>query len=282
MRKVVQLTAGQRMNVFAFVILMMATFVSTGAFAQQSHNESDSWQFGASIYGWFPDISGQTVFTHSGGGDFEVDIENILENLEFTLMGVFDVRKGRWGLLTDLIYMDVGGSESGTREITIGERELPANASANVNLDLKSWVWTLVGYYRALDQAGKTLDVVLGTRLLDVEQEVDWQVTGNVGEVPIPDRTGNVNTSLSNWDAILGVRGRFAFGAQQSWFIPYYFDLGAGESDFTWQGIAGLGYAFKWCEITAIWRYLYYDLPSDKPIKDMNFNGPAVGLTFRW
>ena len=51
-----------------------------------------------SIYGWFPDIAGQTAFTQPGGGDdFEIDIDNILDNLKFTLMGTLDVRKGRWG-----------------------------------------------------------------------------------------------------------------------------------------------------------------------------------------
>jgi len=32
----------------------------------------------------------------------------------------------------------------------------------------------------------------------------------------------------------------------------------------------------------AAWRYLYYDMPSGKAIKDINFSGPAIGLTFRW
>jgi len=283
MRKVIQFTTGKHLVALSFAVLMMTTLASTGAFAQQAASDSDDWQFGASIYGWFPDIAGQTVFTGSdGGGDFEVDIDNILDNLKFTLMGIFDVRKGRWGLLTDVIYMDVGDSETGTREASIGGGALPVNATANVDLDIKSWIWTIAGYYRALNRTGMTLDVAAGARYLDVEQSVNWNVTGNVGSIPAPGRTGAATAELSNWDFIFGLRGRFAFGAQKAWFVPYYVDLGAGESDFTWQGIAGLGYAFKWCEISAVWRYLYYDLSSDKPIKDMNFSGPAAGITFRW
>jgi hypothetical protein len=99
--------------------------------------------------------------------------------------------------------------------------------------------------------------------------------------MPVPGRAGAATAELSNWDFIFGLRGRFAFGAQKTWFVPYYVDLGTGDSDFTWQGIAGLGYAFEWCEITAVWRYLYYDLPSDTPIQEMNFSGPAAGITFQ-
>ena len=262
---------------------MMALLASTAALAQQPSSETDSWQFGVSIYGWFPDVAGETAFTQPGGSnEFKIDIDDILDNLEFTLMGTFDMRKGRWGILTDVIYMDVGGSQTATREATIGRRELPVNATANVDLDLTSWIWTLTGYYRALDQPGMTLDIVGGARYLDVEQKVNWNVTGNVESIPVPDRAGAAEASLTNWDALIGLRGRFAFGAKNAWFVPYYFDIGAGDSDLTWQGIAGLGYAFHWGEVVAAWRYLDYDLSSDKPIKDMNFSGPAIGVTFRW
>ena len=266
---------------FAFVLMVL--LLSNGALAQQSTSKTESWQFGLSIYGWFPDIAGETSFAHPGSSnEFKIDIDNILDNLEFALMGTFDMRKGRWGILTDLLYMDAGNSQTGFREATIGGIELPVNASANVDLDLKSWVWTLTGYYRALAQPGMTLDVVAGARYLDVEQKVNWVVTGNVGSIPVPDRTGAAEADLTNWDALIGLRGRFAFGGQKTWFVPYYIDVGGGDSDLTWQGIAGIGYAFHWGEIAAAWRYLYYDLPSDKAIKDVSFSGPAVGVTFRW
>jgi hypothetical protein len=282
MRKSIRTIAAKSILSVPLAFLMVVLISSTGVLAQQTANEAGAWQFGASIYGWFPNIAGETSFRQPGGGnDFQIDIEDILDNLEFTLMGTLDVRKGRWGLFTDLIYMDVGGSETGTREASIGRRELPDNATADVDLDLKSWIWTLTGYYRAIDQPGLTLDVLAGTRYVDVEQEVNWNITGNVESIPVSDRTGAAKEDLKNWDAIIGLKGRFALGAQKSWFVPYYLDVGTGESDFTFQGIAGLGYAFRWVEIVAAWRYLYYDLPSGGAVKDISFNGPAIGIAFR-
>jgi hypothetical protein len=283
MSRHIKSTARKCIYLLPLAVVVAALLASTGALAQQTAGEAEPWQFGLSIYGWFPNIYGQTAFeTPSGDSEFEIDIGDILDNLQFVLMGTFDVRKGRWGILTDGIYMDVGASESGTRKASIGRRGLSVNATADVDLDLKSWIWTLAGYYRAVDQNGLTLDVVGGTRYLDVEQEVEWDITGNVGSIAVPDRKGEAKASLSNWDALIGVRGRFAFGADKTWFVPYYLDVGAGESDLTWQGIAGIGYAFHWGEVVAAWRYLYYDLPSSKEIDDMNFSGPQIGVTFRW
>lgn len=283
MRISIKSTAGKSIFSLPLAVLMMALLLSTGALAQQPASETESWQFGVSIYGWFPDIAGQTSFTQTDSSDeFEIPIDNILDNLEFILMGTFDVRKGRWGILTDAIYMDVGNSKTGVREASIGGIQVPVDATADVNLDIKSWIWTLTGYYRAVDQTGLTLDVVAGARYLDVKQNVNWDVTGNVGSIPAPGRTGSAKASLAIWDAVIGVRGRFAFGAQKTWFVPYYLDVGAGGSDLTWQGIAGIGYAFRWGEVVAAWRYLDYDLPSGEAIKDMSFSGPEIGVTFRW
>ena len=263
----------------AIITCASAALFTSGAQA----GEQEPWQFGLSIYGWFPDISGKTAFTPpGGGGDFEIGVDQILDNLEFTLMGRFDARKGNGGLLVDMIYMGVGNSQSGVTEGTIGGTPIPVGASASVNLDLDSWIWTLAGYYRMVNQSESTFDMLAGLWYIDVEQKVDWSITGSVGSLPPGDLTGTGEASLSNWDLIIGARGRFAFGANNTWFVPYYIDAGAGDSDFTWQGIAGIGYAFRWGETVAAWRYLSYDLGSGSAIADVNFSGPAIGVTFRW
>ena len=64
--------------------------------------------------------------------------------------------------------------------------------------------------------------------------------------------------------------------------MPYYFDIGTGDSDLTWQAELALTYTFGWGDIGVAWRYLDYDLKSDSPIRDINFNGPALGAMFRW
>ena len=78
------------------------------------------------------------------------------------------------------------------------------------------------------------------------------------------------------------MRGRASFGKDDRWFIPYYVDVGTGDSDLTWQGIIGGGYAFDWGDVQAVWRYLDYDLPSKQEIQSANFNGAAIGVTFHF
>jgi len=243
---------------------------------------NDSWEYGISIYGWFPDLSGKTSLPDGSGGDFTVPISDILDNLQFTLQGSFDARKGHWGLFTDVIYMDVGKTEKVVDEGTIGGNDWPYDFTAKVGFDMKSLIWSAAGYRRMVDAPNMSFDLLAGLRYIDVKQSLDWSFSGNIGEFPLPGREGRAKVAGDSWDAIVGMRGRFSFGRDISWFIPYYLDMGLGDSDFTWQAVGGIGYAFNWGELAAAWRYLSYDQSAGKPLSDMEFSGPAVGAVFRW
>ena len=62
--------------------------------ALASADDNDSWEFGASVYSWLPDISGSTTFPDDSGGDFTLPISTIIDNLNLTFQGSFDARKG--------------------------------------------------------------------------------------------------------------------------------------------------------------------------------------------
>jgi len=252
------------------------------ALAEDSQGE---WQWGLTVYAWLPSLSGDTSFPSlPGGGGPSVDVSgsDILNALNFTFMGVADVRKGRWGVATDVIYLDLGGSKSNTRNLTVGGNELPASVTANASLDITGWLWTTVGEYRVVDQPDYSLDLLAGARLLNLSETLKWHLNGDISSLPLPGHDGHSEVSDNVWDGIVGVKGRATFGAERAWFVPYYLDIGAGNSDLTWQAMAGIGYAYHWGEVTGVWRHLDYDLGSKTPIQSLTLNGPAIGVTFRF
>src|SRR5262245_4486529 len=247
-----------------------------------SAQTADEWQYQGTLYVYMPSISGESKFPESGGGSSaSIDGEDILNALEFAFMGAFEARRGSWGVFTDLIYLNLGAGESGSRDITIGGDELPVGAAADIHYDLQGWAWTVSGNYR-LASGSRTLDLLAGARLLDIESGLKWQVTGDVSSVPVVDREGAHTSRVHNVDAIVGCKGRFSFGDHQSWFVPYYLDVGTGESDLTWQAMAGLGYTFDWGDAFVALRYIDYDMASGSTIKSMTFDGPTFAVSFRW
>ncbi len=247
-----------------------------------SATRPDAWQFTAVLYAWYPDLGGKATFPNGTSSDVTVDASDIYSNLKFAFIGAFEARKGEWGMFSDLIYMDLGQFRSGYRNLTIGNVGLPADVSASANFDLKATIWTLAGTYRLVTANDAALDVFAGARLLDLKEKLDWTLNGNVGQFPAPGRAGSQEAKDHNTDAIIGIKGRLAFGKDLKWFVPYYGDIGTGNSDLTWQAMAGLGYAFHWGEIIGSWRYLDYQFKSSSKVDSLNFNGPLLGVAFNW
>lgn len=263
----------------AATILGIGTLLPSTAAAQLSSD--DNWQFRATMYGYLPKLSGSTTFP-GAGSSIDVNADKIISNLKFAFMGALEAQKGRWGAFTDVMYLNVGGSKSGTRDLAIGGVQLPIGTTANASLDIKGWVWTLAGNYRVMSAPEASADVFAGARLLDLTENLGWQFSADVGPFVGPGRQGSSQAKLDNWDGIVGVKGRVNLGTGREWFVPYYVDVGTGDSRLTWQGIAGVGYAFSWGEVVAAWRYLDYNFKSGKAIESLNLNGPAVAIAFRW
>lgn len=244
----------------------------------------DKWTFQAILYGFFPDIGGSTRFPErTGGSSINVDNDQILSSLNFTFMGTIEARKGRWGLFSDLIYLDVSGDKNGTRDFSITGHQIPASLSSNLDLGIKGTVWTIAGEYLAINDASTTLYVLGGARMLDVKETLSYSLTADVGPFSGPGRSGTSEVKQTYWDAVVGVKGRYSFGNRREWSLPFYADVGTGESDLTWQVFGGVGYQFSsWGSVLGGWRYLDYKFKSGSNIESLNFNGPMIGVAFNW
>jgi hypothetical protein len=234
----------------------------------------------ATVYGYFPHIGGSSVFP-GAGSSIDVQVDKLIENTDFAFMGSAEVMKRRIGAFSDVIYMDLGKTKSNTRELRIAGAQLPEGVTANAALDIKAWVWTIAGEVRAVSTPTMTLDFFGGARLLDATATLGWAFSHDIGPFSGPTREGELEAANGVWDGVGGLKGRLALGSS-GLFVPFYADAGAGESDLTWQGIAGIGYAFKHAEIIVSYRHLDYDLKTDGVLRDIEFDGPVAGVSFRW
>jgi len=266
----------KEISIAAAVLLLVLFCGANSAAAESMTKGSDKWQYEFTIYGWLPSIDGSLKYEvpPGSGGNVGVDASDILDSLNFVFMGIFEARKSKLSFGLDLVYMDVSNSKN--TDITIGPGEgVPLTVSAG--LGLKSWLVTgIVGY--DLVQTDRTFMAVIGgVRYLDLSADLDITIDGPLPPTPPP---ANLSGSNDFWDGIIGFRG--AFMLNEKWYIPYYADIGAGDSNLTWQLYAALGYKFHWGDIKLGYRYLEYDQDDDKFVQDLKFYGPVVGIGFRF
>ena len=246
----------------------------------QAQSAADKWQWELGIYGWFPAIGGSTSFpsTGSSGPNIDVTAQDVIDALKMTFMGQIEARKGQWGVWSDLVYADLGGSKDGSRDFTVDGH--PVTATANLGLDVKSTVWSLAGIYNLTSTPENTTDLLFGARMLNMKQTLNWSLASSIPELPT--RSGEASVDGNNWDAIVGLKGRYYLGAERRWFLPYYADVGGGQSKLTWQVNAGVGYKFDWGSVFATYRYLDYQFKSGGALQSMNMNGGLIGVAFQF
>jgi hypothetical protein len=225
------------------LILALGSIFTASA---QSTTQDSGWQFAAELYFWGASIGGETA----AGTDIDVELDDILDSLEFAFMGAAGIRKGRWSLIADAIYLNVEDSATVAPGI-------------DASVELTNWVVTPFLAYSLLDTEKGRFDILGGARYLYLKADL------SIGPFSGDD-------SGANWDGIIGARGEV--NLSPNWFLFAYGDVGTGDSDVTWQGFGGLGYRFKRIELVAAYRYLRWDFDDETLIDDLNIHGPAVGI----
>ena len=258
---------------------------------QQAANSS-GWTFNIAPYGWFANINvtsnlplppalGGTVTTNSSIG-----FGNLLSHLNFATMVAADAQYGRFSVVTDFMYLNVGGAASDIRSVNFfGLSPIPISGavrkSAGVNLNTK--IWTLAGGYTIVQGDWGNFDVIAGFRYLGIPISVDYSLdlalTGPRGNGATFGGIGNVSGTASIWNGIGGFRGRIRLG-DTGLFVPYYFDAGAGGSNLTWQIASGIGYQTGWAAASLTYRYLSFQQGSSAVIQHLSVKGPMLMASF--
>lgn len=228
--------------------LLSTLLLNTSASAQSG----EEWQVSGALNLWGAGIQG----TLGNGTDIDVSFSDILDNLDLTLMGNLEARKSKWSILGDLIYTSSSQDTGAT---------LPTGAG--VDVEVTSLVFNFIGGRNLSDTENGRVDFIFGTRYLDLENKIKA-----VGPGAIVEANGDT------FDAIVGIRGQRLI--DEKWYLPYHLDVGAGDSDLTWQGIFGVGYRYGWGDLTVAYRHLEWDFDDGTPIDDFNFSGP--GVQFKW
>jgi hypothetical protein len=271
---------------------MLALLVLLAPLHAAAQAPTDRWTFGVMPYLWLPSFDGRFNYgpppPNQGTVRVDVDSSTLLDNLDFAFMIAGEARKGRWLVATDYIYLSFGKVDSDVASVDFNPGSGPINVgstglNSNTESSIKGTVWTLVTGYAAIQEPTVKLDTIGGFRYLNLEVRTDWQLSATVsspgGGITLA-QSGSVEKSNTNWAAIVGAKGQVKVG-QSDWFVPYYFDIGGNADTFTWQGVAGIAYRFKWGDVRLDYRYLYYSMGGEGKLIDfVSFGGFALGANF--
>jgi len=214
---------------------------------QVGPQEPDAWSWRIAPYLFAANVDGTL-----GVGPLEVetdaDFSDLWNSLEIGGFLLIEAHRERFGLALDSAYLDF--TEDGR--------------AAGAEADLRLAMLALAGFYRL--GPASPYEVALGLRYLDVEQEL------RVGAV-----TATGDSSVL--DGFVGARAVWPLGRQTRFGL--YGDVGAGESELTWQGVASLGYDFGSWGLNFGYRILDYDIEDGPKDLDVALEGWLFGVEYR-
>ena len=239
--------------------LVAAILLAPGA-AARAQAQPEGWQVTLAPYMMGAGMNGTT-----GIGKLESDVSlsasDVFSNLQFGMMGYFEVRKGRWGVGADIIWMALGSST---------DKPLPAN----IDVDQGGFTFVAVGgLSRALDvRAGVVINTLrpsivfkqpINKELSRTETWVDPVVGINLHT---PDTGGRLGFAMIADVGGFGVGSDLLVNAQPTVAVRF---------------TKGVGMAFGYR-----WIYVKYENPGDETtlrfLYDMTSSGPFAGFIFRF
>lgn len=226
--------------------------------------QAEGWEVFLTLYLWASGLEGEVG---SRGRSTEVDLgfSDIVKDLDGALMLPIELRKGRWGLLSELILIKLS-DQSGTPGPLFGSVEVSADET----------LVHLLPFYRIIPQEPVALDVLAGGRLWQISAELDF--TPGVLPRVIVD-------AAERWiDPIIGLRAIAGIG--ERWRIHGYGDIGGFgiSSDLTWQLLGTIGYQIGTGTVLRFgYRHLDVDFENEENgfIFDTGTGGWVLGVTIR-
>ncbi len=242
-------------------LLVLSLSSMLGHAPAHAQSESDGWEYRLTPYLWLPRIDGTLKYdvperndggqTGEGSPNVSVGPTDWLDLLNYGLLLNGSARKDKFSISSDIVYLSMTSKNDG--RITSVDRpdlapRLPVDASLNVDTrtDLDGVIFSLSLGYAIRETERSTVDLYGGVRYLGVDVDTRWDlaaaITGPNNEILLPSQ-GSIGVDKDILDAVAGFRGEFKVGSG-CWSFPWAIDVGAGDSDLTWNALAGLSCRF--------------------------------------
>lgn len=257
--------------------------VPMAATAQES---AEGWKFSLMPYVWLPTIKTTLSFGSVAASRLDSEISvapnDWLPHMDMAFLLAGEARYGKWLIAGDYVYLNLGNVSSHTNTHNFGPGPVQI-VDTGSDTSLKTTIWSIVGGYAVVSTPAATVDLIAGVRYLGLKANSNWSlnaaVTGPNGNAVILPRSGSVSESGNVTAGIVGAKGRVKLG-ESNWFVPFYVDVGGGDSVTTWQAAAGIGYAYSWGDVRLDYRYMSFDRNGDTLIQGLDTGGLAMGLNF--
>jgi len=266
----------------ALAAMLAAGLVGSPVQAEDAAPAGAPWKLSVTPYAWATSLHGKAGVAGKTA-DVDVSFSDVLKHLNGAVMLDLELRKGRFGLMSNSVYAKLEDNSS------TGQDRIKVDTTANMLIQglaatYRVGTWQLAEFAQA-GPLSVAVDPYAGIRYTYLDTELK-------GKLDLPDLGVNAKRTSEadkNWvDPIIGLRTIWTLGERLS--LAAAGDIGgtSESSDYSWQAIGLVGYRFGLfgtnnANLIAGYRALhqkYTDGNGRNEFKwDVTIHGPVVGLT---
>lgn len=223
--------------------------------------DADKCCFRLTPYYWAVGIDGNLEINDEQGStdiDFNQDIGDVTDNLEFNGSLMLEHNKGNWSNFAAVDYIK---TENDDTDINV--------AGSEIEVEADTLLATAATGYRFGAGGDSWVDLLVGVRYGKIDLEFNEK-----------NGPGSFNADDDLVDGIVMLRPRVALG--RNWAFSPTASVGAGDSDLVWELAPELVYTNNCCnlEVRFGYRTVNYEIEEGDAEADFSFQGPMVGLGF--
>ena len=237
--------------------------------------DGDAWEFEITPYLLAAGLDGRAGL-RGVSTDIDMSSSEVLDNLDSAFMALFTARKGRWSYGLESVYFKM--SDEGSRSVSGPFGKVTVDGALELTTSMNVYQGSIG--YRVSDQS-TLVDLIGAVRYTQVDVDMSVELSTVPGIVFPPNSSLDADGSESWTDVVIGVRVLHPVSDNVS--LLGYADVGAGDSDQTYQLIAGVNWEFaKDLTAKAGYRIIDWDYENDGTVWDMQASGGYLGLGFKF
>lgn len=171
----------------------------------------------------------------------------------------------------DTIYMDVDADDQGSLNVPTGSG---FTVGTDLNVGIEALILQPMAGYSVYESQKSQLYLLAGARYLSLDVNFKAKINRPLRPIEL-----KISESENNWDGVLGARGMVKLS--DKWSATAYLDAGTGDSDYTWQALAGFDYRFEKVSAAFGYRYLKWDFDDYKLVSDITHQRPLCWSQIR-
>lgn len=264
--------------------------------------EPTAWAYTVMPYAWMPSLNGSSTVK---GRTTDIDatfvdlLHREIPKQLFGVMGAFEMRKGPFAIMTDVVYMKAGASGNEARMRSV-HPQVGGTLAATAALEFEMLIAETALAYEVFHSQGTvpgtatSIDLYAGGRFWWQRAEASLALTAGltVGDLAVSGGRAVADSGNVAWfDPLVGLRLRHHFTPETELVLRG--DVGGFSvgSDLSWQVMGYMNWDFARTQ-HAVWsgmlgyRALYVDFQRGSGRNlyeyDMLTHGPIIGVTARF